>query len=168
MNTKQKLAALVAISLGSIGALPAYSASTTHNLNVQATINGNCRFNVAGPTNLLVGTPLAGAGIIDQSEQPSAATGTANVLYRCTTGTVASTAADLGTHASGLTRQVCIGATASCMPYSLSLVGGAQTGLGHGAAGDLTLAVSATIASADYVLAPAGVYNDTVVLTITP
>lgn len=168
MNAKQKLVGLVAIALGSIAAVPAYSASATHNLNVQATINGNCRFNTAGPTDLMIGTPVAGAGIIDQSEQPAAATGTANVLYRCTTGTIASTTADTGLHNSGGTRRVCIGASTDCMPYSLGLTGGTQTGIGHGAGGDLTLQVSANIAATDYVNAPAGVYNDTVVLTITP
>lgn len=168
MNAKQKLVGLVAVALGSIAAIPAYSASATHNLNVQATINGNCRFNTAGPTNLLIGTPVAGAGIIDQSEAPAPAAGTANVLYRCTTGTVASTTANNGLHFSGGNRRVCIGATTDCMPYAFNLVGGDQTGIGHGAGGDLTLTVNASVASADYVNAPAGVYNDTVVLTITP
>lgn len=162
---KRNLIALSLAAAGLIASVPAFAASTTHSLNLSAQINGNCRFNTAGPTAITIGTPVA-VTTIDQSETPAAATGTANVLYRCTTGTAAVTTAGNGLNFSG-GRRVCVGA-APCMPYSLNLVGGAQVGTGHGAGQDKTLAVTATIASADYENAAAGTYVDTVVLTITP
>ena len=162
---KRTLIALSLAAAGLVASVPGFAASATHSLNLSATITGNCRFNTAGPTAVTIGTPAA-VTAIDQSETPAAATGTANVLYRCTTGTTAATTAGNGLNFSG-SRQVCVGAS-PCMPYSLNLVGGAQVGTGHGAGQDKTLAVTATISSANYENAAAGTYTDTVVLTITP
>ena len=163
---KRTLIALSLAAAGLVASVPSFAASTTHSLNLSATITGTCRFNTAGPTAVTIGTPVA-VTAIDQTETLVVVTGTANVLYRCTTGVTAATTADTGLHVSGGVRRVCVGAT-PCMPYSLGLVGGAQVGTGHGAGQDKTLAVTATIASTDYENAAAGTYTDTVILTITP
>ena len=163
---KRNLIALSLAAAGLLASLPSFAASTTHTLNLSAQINGNCRFNSAGPTALTIATPVSGT-LIDQSETPAAATGTAQVTYRCTTGTVANSTADDGTHFSGGSRNVCVGAS-PCMPYGLVLSGHQSTGTGHGAGQDLTLTATATIVSSDYENAAAGTYTDVVVLTITP
>lgn len=163
---KRNLIALSLAAAGLIASVPAFAASTTHTLNLSATINGNCRFNTAGPTAVTIGTPVA-ITTIDQSEQPAVASGAANVLYRCTTGTTAVTTAGNGGNFFGGARRVCVGAT-PCMPYSLGLVGGAQVGTGHGAGQDKILAVTATILAVDYQNAAAGAYTDAVILTISP
>ena len=158
-----KLASLSLIAAGLLSIAPAFAASTTHNLNLSATVTGNCRFNTAGPTAVTIANS---GGAIDPTVAVDA-TGTANVLFRCTTGTTSSIAADNGLNFS-TSRRVRLGATANYMPFSLGLVGGAQVGTGHGAGQDKTLAVTATIIQADFINASAGAYTDTVVLTITP
>ena len=141
---------------------PLFAASTTHQLDVTATVNGTCQFNTAGPTALNIANS---AGAIDPTLAGNA-TGSATVLFRCTTGTTSAITADNGVNFSG-SRRVKNG-VANFMPYSLTLTGAAQAGTGHGAAGDKTLTVDATILNADFVNAAAGAYADTVTLTITP
>jgi spore coat protein U-like protein len=164
MNTKLKLVTLGLISAGMLSIAPAFAASATNTLNVSATVTGNCKFNSAGPTALTIAN--SGANI-----DPSVAidaTGSANVLYRCTSGTTAAVTAANGTNASGAQQRVRDGVTANYMNYALALAGGAQAGTGFGAGNDKTLVVTGTIVQADFVNAPAGAYTDTVVLTITP
>jgi spore coat protein U-like protein len=165
MNTKLKLATLGLITAGLVSIAPAFAASTTNTLNVSATVTGNCKFNSAGPTALTIAN--SGANI-DPSVAVDAS-GTANVLYRCTSGTTAAVTAANGTNASGAQQRVRDGVTANYMNYALALAGGGQTGSGFGsAANDKTLVVTGTIVQADFVNAAAGAYTDTVVLTITP
>lgn len=149
--------------LAAVTAAPVFAGSTTHNLNVSATVTGNCRFNTAGPTALTI----ANSGTAIDPSLTGNATGSANVLFRCTTGTTSAITADNGLNFN-VSRRVRIGATTNYMPYTLGLTGNAQAGTGHGAGQDKTLAVTGTIAEADYVNATAGAYTDTVVLTITP
>ena len=160
---KMKLASLGLITVGLISVAPAFAASATHSLGVTATVTGNCRFNTAGPTAVTIANS---AGAIDPTVATDA-TGTANVLYRCTTGTTSAITADNGLNFT-TSRRVRIPATTNYMPFSLLLAGGAQLGTGHGAGQDKTLAVTATILQADFINAAAGAYTDTVVLTITP
>ena len=154
---------LALAAVGLMTSAPVLAASTTHSLAVSSTVVGNCKFNAAGPTTLTIANS---AGSIDPSVAVDA-TGTASMTYRCTTGTVAATAAGNGLHFAGGTRQVNDGGTNN-MPYSVGLSGCAGTGLGYGAGGDLTCSVTGTILQAGFVSAPAGTYTDTVVLTITP
>ena len=148
---KTKLTA-VALAIASTLSIPALAGSATHTLSVSATVTGNCKFNTAGPTALTIAT---GAGVID----PSAA-GPA-------TGTSSAITADDGLNASGPgARRVKSGAV--FMPYSLTLTNAVQVGSGFGAGQDKTLTVDAQITAANYQNATAGVYTDTVTLTITP
>jgi spore coat protein U-like protein len=160
---KRSSLALALVATGLMASASAFAASATHDLAVSATVTGNCRFNAASGTTL---TLANSGGAIDPSVATDA-TGTANVLYRCTKGTVASVAAGDGLHFSGGSRRVSLDAS-NYMPYSLSMSGCTGTGTGHGAGQDLTCAVSGTITATNHQNATAGAYNDTVVLSITP
>lgn len=162
MNLKLKLATLGLLSAGVLSVTPAFAASTTHTLSVSATVTGNCRFNDAGPTAVTI----ANSGAAIDPTVAVDATGTANVSFRCTTGTTSAITANNGANFSG-SRRVAQGGV-SFMPYALALAGAAQVGTGHGAGQDKTLGVTATIVQADFVNAAAGAYADTVTLTITP
>jgi spore coat protein U-like protein len=162
MNTKLKLATLGLISAGMLSIAPAFAASATNTLTVSATVTGNCKFNLAASA-----LTIANSGANIDPSVGTDATGTTNVLYRCTSGTTAAVTAANGTNASG-TQQRVKDAGTNYMNYALGLTGGAQAGLGFGAGGDRTLVVTGTIVQADFVNAPAGAYSDTVVLTITP
>jgi spore coat protein U-like protein len=161
MKTQLLVAALAAT--GALIAAPAFAASTTHTLSVSATVTGNCKFNTAGPTALTIAT---GAGVIDPSAA-GPATGTANVTFRCTTGTTSGITGDNGLNFSAGTRRVKNG-VANFMNYALTLTNAAQLGSGFGAGQDKTVLVDASIIAADYQNATAGAYTDTVTLTITP
>lgn len=136
------------------------AASTTHQLNVSATVVGNCRFNDVGPTALAFGS-------IDPTSTTDA-TATANVSFRCTSGTTSSIASVVGANDVGGVHYVSDGANS--MAYTVGFGGtDAQVGSGHGAGGDKTLAVTGTIAVADFQNAPASTgYVDTLTLTISP
>lgn len=160
---KTKLIVLALAASGAMLANPAFAASTTHTLDVTATVSGNCKFNAPGPTTLNIAT---GGGVIDPSAA-GPATGSVGVAFRCTTGVTSAITADDGANASGPgARRVKNGAV--FMPYSLSLVNAAQVGSGFGAGQDKTVTVNASIAALDYQNATAGAYTDTVTLTITP
>ena len=154
---------LLIVALATLMTAPAYAAQTTHTLTVSATVTGNCSFNSGGPTALTIAT---GAGLIDPSVA-GPATGTANVTFRCTTGTTSAITGDNGLNFSGGSRRVKNG-VANFMPYSLTLTNAAQVGTGHGAGQDKTVQVDASIVAANYQNAAAGAYTDTVTLTITP
>src|SRR5438445_728903 len=113
-----KLASIGAVAAGIVAVAPASASSTTNTLNVSATVTGNCKFNSAGPTALTLGNS---GGSIDPSVAVDA-TGSANVAFRCTTGTTSSIAADNGTNFSGGSRNVKDSGT-DTMAYSLSLSG---------------------------------------------
>jgi spore coat protein U-like protein len=140
-----------------------FAASETHTLNVSANVTGNCRFNDAGPTSLVIGNA---GGAIDPSDTADA-TGSAAVLYRCTTGTSSTITVGDGQNFSGGARRVADGA-GNFMSYALAVSGDQQAGIGHGAGQDLTVSFDATIVAADFQNVPAGSYSDSVVLTITP
>jgi len=160
---KTRLIVLALAATGAMISAPAYAASTTHTLSVSAQVLGNCRFNTAGPTVLTIAT---GAGVIDPSAA-GPATGTANVTFRCTTGTTSAITGDNGLNFQGASRRVKNG-VANFMNYTFALTSAAQVGTGHGAGQDKTVAVDASIIAADYQNAMAGAYIDTVTLTITP
>lgn len=149
--------------LAAVLAPPAVTAaSTTHGLNVSATVVGNCRFNDAGPTALAFGS-------IDPTSTLNK-TATANVSFRCTSGTTSSIASAVGGNDVGGVHYVKDGSN-NTMPYTVGFGGtDAQLGTGHGGpAGNKTLAVTGTIAVADFQNAPASTgYVDTLTLTISP
>lgn len=145
-------------ALAVLGPVAVMAASTTHTLDVSATVQGNCRFNDAGPTALAFGS-------IDPTDTTDA-TATASLAFRCTSGTTSSLAV-AGANDAGGVHYVSDGTDS--MAYSVDFAGSdAQVGSGHGAAGDKTLAVTGTIAVADFQNAPASTYSDVLTLTISP
>lgn len=154
---KKKILGLALV--GVLAPLTAMAASTTHQLNVSATVVGNCRFNDAGPTALAFGS-------IDPTSVANK-TATANVTFRCTSGTTSSMFSVVGANDAGGVHYVSDGT--NDMAYTVNFGGSdAQDGIGHGAGKDLTLTVTGTIAVADFQNAPASTYNDTLTLTIAP
>lgn len=157
---KAKLLALALVSAGIVSSSAVMAASTTHVLNVSASVTGNCKFNTAGPTALAFGA-------IDPSSVVNA-TATASVTFRCTTGTTSSMSSDDGLNETGVGAPRMKDAGANYLPYTMALVGAAQAGTGFGAGQDKTLTVNGTVAVVDFANAAAGAYSDTVTLTIAP
>lgn len=156
---KIKAFALGLAAVGVIGSSSLMAASQTHDLAVSASVNASCKFSDSGPTALAFG-PIDPTGSVD-------ATASANVTFRCTKGTTSSIASEVGVNDSGGAHRVKSGT--DFMVYTVSYGGtDAQVGTGHGAAGDLTLAVSGKITAAQYQNAPALSYTDTLTLTIAP
>lgn len=90
-----------------------FAASGTHTLAVSANVTGNCKFVNNGPTALAISNS---AGAIDPSST-TPATGSASVLFRCTTGTTSSILADNGANFAAGSRQVAdLSATPNTMP----------------------------------------------------
>jgi len=162
MKTRQTILALALA--GCLGMTCAEAASTTHQLNVSATVNGNCKFSGPGPSTLTI----ANSGSVIDPSLATDATGTVNIPFKCTKGTNSSLTSDDGLHYSGTSKRVAFGT--EMMPYALSYAGTdvqVGTGFSSGVA-DLNLAVTGTINFADHQNAVPGAYADTVILTIHP
>ena len=155
---KSKILAAAAISCALVP-MASLAASTTHTVSVSATVNGTCRFEAAGPTALSFGT-------LDQSLATNATATTANIGYRCTTGTAASVTKASPNDSAANAHNLKDGANS--IPYTATLTGATQTGTGHATGQTKNMTVSGTILNADYVNAAAGSYADTLTLTIAP
>jgi len=132
-------------------AAPAAMSAGTHTLNVSATVNGTCSFDVPS-------SPMA-FGVIDPAGTV-AATASAAVDFHCSNGQ-AYTVTLSGTGSYSLTG-------AGTIPYTASITGGAS-GTGTGMTGAAsTVTVDATIAVTDYQNANAGAYTGTLTLNVAP
>lgn len=156
-----RIAKAVAATLLSVAAGAALA--DTQSLSVQAAVVGVCKFNTGqSPVLTLTNDPLG----IDPSSTTSA-TGTVDVLYRCTNNTSA-TVSSAVTGSRTLTGSGT--AAGQTMTYTLAFDSGATgLGSGFGAAGsDITLTVSGTITATNFQGKRAGPYAETVTLTVTP
>jgi len=133
------------------------AASTTHTLDVSASVNGVCRFDGPGPTALAFGA-------IDPTST-SAVTATADVNFKCTSGTTSSIS-KAGANDSGGHRLKDAGT--NYIPYTATMTGDAQAGTGFAAGQEKMVTIDGSIAPADFQNAVAGPYTDTLTLTITP
>lgn len=150
-----KAIALIAV----ISASTFASAGGTQNLNVTATVTGLCKFSSAVQTFTF--------GTLDPSAAVATAGSGASVTYKCTKGTAAtSVTASNGANFSAGRRRM--SNTTDFIPYSLTVAGGTQTGLGFSAGKDLSLTLTGSVAAADYEDVSSGSYTDTVVLTVAP
>ena len=141
-------------------------AADTGTLAVTAAVSGKCKFASVGA--LTFATPIAGT-FIDPSEA-SNATGTANITYRCTTGTVA-TGLTIGLTSPNYSaghRVAVVSGTGPYMGYTLATAGFTQTGAGFGGAPLPAATVTGTILQATHQAAVAGTYTDSVSITINP
>lgn len=127
-------------------------AAGTHTLNVSATVNGTCSFDL--PNSAMA------FGAIDPSGT-TPATATAAVDFHCSNGQ-AYTVTLSGTGSYTLS------AGANTLPYTASITGGAS-GTGTGMTGAAqTVTVGASIAVADYQNANTGAYTGTLTLNVAP
>lgn len=154
LHTLAKAFSLVAIAAASTFA----SAGDTQTLNVTATVTGLCKFSSTLQTFTF--------GTLDPSAAVATTGSGASVKYKCTKGTAAtSVVADNGLNFT-TSRRMKNGT--NFIPYSLTVTGGTQTGLGFSAGKDLDVGLAGSVAAADYEDAAAGSYSDTVVLTVAP
>ena len=131
------------------------AAAGTQSLAVTANVQGICKFSAAS-------TPLA-FGSIDPSLTVDKVM-TANVLYKCTKGTVS-----LGVTATGGLTRTMVGPTATdTLGYTLAFASDTQTGTGFGPGKDLTMVVTGTITPAQFQNVSSGAYSENVTLNITP
>jgi spore coat protein U-like protein len=145
---------LASLILASTGAL----AGGTSSLPVTANVVGTCKI-------------TANSGLAFGNLDPSAAadkTVNGNVSYWCTKGVTGATiTADNGANAAaGAKRMKGPGAT-DFLAYSMSAVAMSATAPA-GPSVPLTGTFSGTVLGADFAVAAAGAYNDTITLTINP
>jgi hypothetical protein len=151
--------AAAAAGLASIAIPLPVRAADSINVPVSATVLGVCKFSTGqSPSVDIVNT----AGGIDPSVAGNA-TGSANVLYRCTNGTVPAFALTGGATLT-LTCAACGPAT---MAATMTLTPPGSPN-GQGFATDLTLVLTGTISSAIYSTAVPGTYSATQQITINP
>ena len=158
-----KLKSLVcAIAL--LGTAGLAQAADSYALAASGVINGVCKFTqAAGGT--LVFTNNAGGGI-DPSVATDA-TASANITYKCTSGTAPATITGTGANDPSLGVHNLKNGT-NTLAYTVALTGGGA-GDGFGAAStNKTLAVAGTILQAQFTSAVAGTYTDTLTVNITP
>ena len=156
-----RLAAAAAGFAGIAIALPVRAADTI-NVPVSATVLGVCKFST-GQTPSVV---IANSGANIDPSLLGSASGSANVLYRCTTGAVPSFALTGGATLT-LTCSTAGTCGTSTMAATMSLTPPASPN-GQGFTTDLTLVLSGTIPYATYSTAAAGTYSATQQVTINP
>ncbi len=139
----KKAIALNALAAAGLMASAAVWADT-NTLTVQASVTGTCKFNSAAST-----LPFPA---LDPSVGTDVNATQALLTYWCTN--------------SGTQRRMKGPGATDFIPYSLTLAGGAQTGQGKST--NLNLTLDGIVLGTDYINATAGVYSDTVTLTITP
>ena len=153
-----RLAATAAGFAGMVVTLPARAADSI-NVPVSATVLGVCKFTTGQSPSVVI----ANSGVNIDPSLAGSATGSANILYRCTKGT-APTFALTGGATLTLTCAACGPAT---MNATMSLTPPGSPN-GQGFATDLTLVLTGTIPSATYAPAVAGTYTGTQQVTVTP
>jgi spore coat protein U-like protein len=152
---KRILALGLAVACASMGSVA--FAGGSHTITVNATVTGTCKFNTAASTIALAVDPTA----------TSSVTGTDNVLYRCTNGTVPGFTLTSSSTSSTTGGNLIQGA--ENFPYTFtSSGGGAGTGMGNLAANDKTLAVTVSVNQSGAANVTPGTYSDTIVVDVTP
>jgi hypothetical protein len=151
-----------------LAASQALAQSTSSAVTVTATVNGVCRFYT--PTATLT---LANSGIVIDPSSATAATGTVNLTYRCTSGTTPLFDVDAtGAFASPKTNPAITLTGPGSLTASVTVTGGGPgTGMGAGGANDINAVVSGTIAAAGaggFAGAAPGVYSKVVTIEIQP
>jgi spore coat protein U-like protein len=154
MNTKRNV--LKAIAVATLTLTTGLTAADgTQELNVTAEVRGVCKF--------ITGSAISvNFGIIDPSGSLPATTAI-SVPYKCTKNTPAPTV-DIAAGGAALT-----GPGGTTMGYAIALPFATVSGAGFGpAVADSNAITTASIAPAQYQNAVAGVYTDTVTLSINP
>jgi len=160
--TRIKIAAAAAAGvLGLMVAAPAPAADSIA-VPVSAVVVGVCKFSTGQSPSVVIANS---GGNIDTS-LAGPATGTTNILYRCTNGTVPVFALS-----GGATTTLTCSTPATCgatsMNASMALTPPASPN-GQGFATDLTLVLDGQITSATYAGALEGTYTGTTTVTVNP
>ena len=157
MNTVKLRYALGAIA--ALGILAANSAQAdTQLVTVNAQIIGICKFNT-GQTPVVT---VANTGATIDPSLAGPATGSANVLYKCTNGTAPVFTGPPTATVTCTTAPTC-GVTT--MPPAMTYTGG---GNGSGFSVNKTLVVAGQLTQLQYQDMQAGTYSGTVTVTVTP
>jgi len=162
MNAKKYVKGItIAAAAGVLGFMLATPARAADSIDVPVSANvvGVCKFSTGQSPSVVI----ANSGVDIDPSLAGNATGSANVLYRCTNGTVPTFALTGGATLT-LTCIACGGAT---MAATMTLTPPASPN-GQGFATDLTLQLSGTIPSATYGTAAIGTYNGTQTVTVNP
>lgn len=146
----------LSLALIFLAVLAGSALAATQNVQVSAEVIGTCRFNSAADVDF---------GVLDQTVTADA-TAAGSLEFWCTSNTnyTLSDEANVGTADGNFDGTLASGGDS--IPYNLSYTNTSGPGTGKNA--PITSVITGTIANADYVDAPTGVYNDTVTFTITP
>lgn len=133
-----------------------FTGTDSATLNVSARIQGGCVLTTSGA--------LAFGDLNMGSTGPESKV--VNATYRCASGVVV-TSFTVGSSATGTyVDQMTSGTTSDTIPYTITWsVPGSYTGTGFTAAGQ-TVALTGTIANADYITKAPGSYSDAVQLSV--
>ncbi len=132
-------------------------AAGNQTVSVSATVTGVCQFLTGGSITFAL-NPATGGDVNGTIVQPT---------FWCTRGTVYAITDDSGLHqlAAGQPRMVHATSATDFIPYSFAYTA-AGTGTGRNAT--LTMDITSTVLSVNYLNALGGNYSDTVTLTINP
>ncbi len=157
MNTAKLRYALATVA--ALGILSAGSAQAdTQVVTVNAQIIGICKFN-SGQTPVVT---VANTGVTIDPSLAGPANGSANVLYKCTNGTVPVFSGAATATVTCTTAPTC-GVTT--MAPAMTYTGG---GNGSGFSVNKTLVVAGQLTQVQYQDMQAGTYSGTVTVTVTP
>ncbi len=145
--------AVFAVLMGLFMAPALTHAADTQTVTVSATVVGTCKFNSGGSITFTL-DPSVGGNVNGTVTQPQ---------FWCTKNASYTITDDDGLNESGTTHRLTNGS--EYIPYSFSYT---ATGTGQGRTSPITMNITSTILEADYINASAGLYTDTVTLTINP
>ncbi len=163
-----KFARLTALAVLVAGASSAFAADST-TLAVSATVTGTCKlYTSAGGGALGAGTLTMGFGGIDPTSA-GPATATTDVFFKCTKGsTPAFTVGGSATSPYGGTLTGSGTATGNSMTYSIAWTApGAGSGAGFGVNAQ-SVTLNGSILAAQFSIAAAGPYAETVTISLAP
>ncbi len=153
---RRTISVMVAAAAGVLAASAAQA--DTQLVTVNAQIIGICKFN-SGQTPVVT---VANSGATINPSLAGPATGSANVLYKCTNGTVPVFTGPATATVTCTTAPTC-GVTT--MPPAMTYTGG---GNGSGFSVNKTLVVAGQLTQLQYQDMQAGTYSGTVTVTVTP
>ncbi len=150
--------ALIAVAATGLLIAGASQAADSQIVTVNATIIGTCKFN-SGQTPVVT---VANTGANIDPSLAGPATGTVNVLYKCTNGTVPTFAGPATATVTCTTSGTC--GTTTMTPAMTYTTGGA----GAGFSTNKTLVVAGSLTQVQYQDMQAGPYSGTVTVNVTP
>lgn len=158
MKSYRLTGSLIAVAaMGLLGA-GASNAADSQVVTVNATIIGTCKFN-SGQTPVVT---VANTGANIDPSLAGPATGSVNVLYKCTNGTTPVFSGPATATVTCTTPATC---TTTTMPPAMTYTTG---GAGAGFSTNKTLVVAGSLTQVQYQDMSAGTYSGTVTVNVTP